>query len=279
LIIETINNLRDQINRAKSLGQTIGFVPTMGALHLGHLDLVQKAKHKTDFVVVSIFVNPTQFNNPNDLIKYPKTLEADLALLENWADLVFTPSVDEMYPKAMKKTWDFGLLTSSLEGFYRPGHFDGVCTIVQKLFAAVAPHEAFFGKKDYQQLAVIKALVLKENMDLSVVGCETIRETDGLAMSSRNMRLNELQRKQALLIYQTLEGIQRQKEKLTIEQLQSWGKSQFTHSLGLELEYLEIVDAKTFEPLFSKNKDQMAVILVAAYAGEVRLIDNMELVW
>ena len=155
IVIETISDLTAQIAEAKSKGLTVGFVPTMGALHQGHLHLVQKAAAAADVVVVSIFVNPTQFNNPDDLLKYPKTLEADCALLENHADLVFAPATTEMYARVESKKWDFGRLTSSLEGYFRPGHFDGVCTIVQKLLAIVQPDWAFFGKKDFhQRLAV-----------------------------------------------------------------------------------------------------------------------------
>jgi pantoate--beta-alanine ligase len=279
LVIETINDLSRQIELAKTHGQTIGFVPTMGALHLGHLDLVKKARQKSDLVVVSIFVNPTQFNNPDDLLKYPKTLEADLKILDDWAHIVFVPTILEMYPTAFKKSWHFGLLSSTLEGFYRPGHFDGVCTIVQMLFDAVKPHRAFFGKKDYQQLAVIKALVQSENIPVEIIPCDTIRDRDGLAMSSRNMRLSANERTKALTIHRTLTSMVAQKSKLSVDQLLSWGRTQFSDRNGLQLEYLEIVDAHTFEPLQKFNHKQLAVILIAAYAGEIRLIDNMEVQW
>jgi pantoate--beta-alanine ligase len=279
LVIETISDLSDQIANAKSLGRSIGFVPTMGALHPGHVHLVEKAAEVADIVVVSIFVNPTQFNNPNDLLKYPKTLEADCQLLEGKADIVFAPQVSEMYTRVESKSWDFGLLTSSLEGHYRPGHFDGVCTIVQKLLVLVRPDWAFFGKKDYQQLAVIQALVKAESLPVRIVPCDTVREADGLAMSSRNMRLSPQQRKDALLISQTLMLLVSKKEDLEVSAMVELGVSKFNSSSGLSLEYLAIVDATTFEPVLDKKQHPKAVILIAAFADDIRLIDNMELVW
>lgn len=279
LVIETISDLSDQIANAKSLGRSIGFVPTMGALHPGHVHLVEKAAEVADLVVVSIFVNPTQFNNPNDLIKYPKTLEADCKLLEGKADIVFAPQVSEMYTRVESKSWDFGLLTSSLEGHYRPGHFDGVCTIVQKLLVLVRPDCAFFGKKDYQQLAVIQALVKAESLPVRIVPCDTVREADGLAMSSRNMRLSPQQRKDALLISQTLMLLVSKKDDLEVSAMVELGVSKFTSSSGLSLEYLAIVDATTFEPVLDKKRHPKAVILIAAFADDIRLIDNMELAW
>lgn len=279
LVIETISDLTAQIVNAKSQGQTIGFVPTMGALHPGHIQLVEKAKATADLVVVSIFVNPTQFNNPEDLLKYPKTLEADCNLLQGKAHIVFAPAISEMYTRVESKSWQFGLLTSSLEGHYRPGHFDGVCTIVQKLLELVQPHWAFFGKKDYQQLAVIQALVKAENIPVTIVPCDTVREADGLAMSSRNMRLNSQQRQNALLIYQTLQLLVTQKNDLEVPELVQLGESAFNPSTGLRLEYLTIVDAITFEPVTDKTKHPQAVILIAAFADDIRLIDNMELTW
>jgi pantoate--beta-alanine ligase len=279
IVIETINDLSSHIERAKSMGQKVGFVPTMGALHPGHVDLVRQASLQTDLVVVSIFVNPTQFNNPNDLLKYPKTIEADLALLQDLADLVFVPTIDEMYPTMHTKSWDFGPLTHSLEGFYRPGHFNGVCTVVEKLFEAVRPDYAFFGKKDYQQLAVIKALVAHEQLPIQIVSCETVREEGGLALSSRNMRLSDAQRIEARLIYRTLNHMVDQKRNMSIAEMEEWGHQQFELQQALRLEYLAIVDALSFEPLKEKSPDRSAVILIAAYAGEVRLIDNLELHW
>lgn len=279
LVIETISDLTAQIVNAKSQGQTIGFVPTMGALHQGHIQLVEKAMATADLVVVSIFVNPTQFNNPEDLLKYPKTLEADCNLLQGKAHIVFAPAISEMYTRVESKSWQFGLLTSSLEGHYRPGHFDGVCTIVQKLFELVQPHWAFFGKKDYQQLAVIQALVKAENIPVTIVPCDTVREADGLAMSSRNMRLNSQQRQNALLIYQTLQLLVTQKNDLEVPELVQLGESAFNPNKGLRLEYLTIVDAITFEPVTDKAKHPKAVILIAAFADDIRLIDNMELTW
>lgn len=279
LVIETINALSQHLDLAKSKGQIIGFVPTMGALHPGHIDLVRRAAAQTDLVVVSIFVNPTQFNNPDDLSKYPKTLEADLDLLRSVAHVVFVPQVSEMYGDVVSKHWNFNRLTTTLEGHFRPGHFDGVCTIVQKLFDAVGPDFAFFGKKDFQQLAVIRALVDFEKIPVQIVPCDTVREADGLAMSSRNTRLSSTQRQQALVIYNTLMGIKARQHELDLTELLAWGRSQFNSSSGIRLEYLEIVDASDFVPIGIPQNGQYGVILIAAYAGEVRLIDNMEIHW
>ena len=279
IVIETINDLSHHIERAKSMGKKVGFVPTMGALHPGHVDLVRQASLQTDLVVVSIFVNPTQFNNPNDLLKYPKTIEADLALIHDLADLVFVPAIDEMYPTMHTKSWDFGPLTSTLEGYYRPGHFNGVCTVVEKLFNAVHPDCAFFGKKDYQQLAVIKALVAHEQLPVQIISCETVREEGGLALSSRNMRLSETQRSEAQLIYRTLSHIAEQIKHESIEAMEAWGRQQFEDQQGWRLEYLTIVDAQTFEPIEKKTPGRAAVALIAVYAGDVRLIDNLEWRW
>jgi pantoate--beta-alanine ligase len=279
LVFETISALQEEIATAKSQGLNIGFVPTMGALHQGHLRLVQIAAQHCDLVVVSIFVNPTQFNNADDLLKYPKTLQADLELIQDCAHIAFAPDVNEMYPTQAKKTWDFGLLSSTLEGHYRPGHFDGVCTIVEKLFEAVRPDFAYFGKKDYQQLAVIQALVEFEKIPVKIIPCNTVRDPDGLAMSSRNLRLTPLQRQQALLIYQSLAHVASNKNNPTLSKILEDTKMTFDESSGMRLEYLALVDAKTFEPVLVGSSGRKAVLLIAAYAGEVRLIDNLEIEW
>ncbi|NOR88527.1 MAG: pantoate--beta-alanine ligase, partial [Bacteroidales bacterium] len=214
-IFKTINQTQDFINKAKSQGKTIGFVPTMGALHAGHLSLVKAARQNNDLVVVSIFVNPIQFNNPEDLKKYPRTLEKDSAMLEQeLCDAIFYPSVEEMYPETVTKKYDFGVLEHVLEGQFRAGHFNGVAVVVKKLFDIVPAHQAYFGKKDFQQLAIIRKLVEIEQIPIEIIACDTMRETDGLAMSSRNVRLTEEERNRASLIYQTLQFAKDQKNKL-----------------------------------------------------------------
>jgi pantoate--beta-alanine ligase len=279
LVFETISALQEEIATSKSQGLSIGFVPTMGALHQGHLRLVQIAAQHCDLVVVSIFVNPTQFNNADDLLKYPKTLQADLTLIQDFADIAFAPEVREMYPTQATKSWDFGCLSSTLEGRFRPGHFDGVCTIVEKLFDAVRPDYAFFGKKDFQQLAVIQALVTAEKIPVNIIPCDTVREPDGLAMSSRNLRLSPAQRQQSQLIYKTLCQIVDNKNDESLSNVIKEAKKSFDAASGMRLEYLELVDAKTFEPLTVRKSGIKAVLLIAAYAGDIRLIDNLEVEW
>jgi pantoate--beta-alanine ligase len=201
----TIAQLQEIILNHKKSGKTIGFVPTMGALHAGHISLIEKARAENNIVVCSIFVNPTQFNDPNDLIKYPRTPELDKQLLINaGCDILFSPAVDEMYPVKDERVFDFGGLDKVMEGAHRPGHFNGVAQIVSKLFNAVKPDKAYFGKKDFQQLAIIKYITKQLNLPIQIIPCETMREPDGLAMSSRNIRLNSEERKQALQLSKAL---------------------------------------------------------------------------
>ncbi|MFN0032609.1 MAG: pantoate--beta-alanine ligase, partial [Flavobacteriales bacterium] len=204
-VFDTIESVQLWLADKRVSQQRVAFVPTMGALHPGHVSLIKQARQMADVVVSSIFVNPTQFNNPADLLKYPRTLDADIAMLEEaGCDVVFTPDVAEIYPTISKSHWDFGLLSSRLEGQFRPGHFDGVCTVVKRLFEIVQPNLALFGEKDFQQLAIIRKLVEYEGMPIEISGCRTMREADGLAMSSRNLRLTTKQRQQARAISQTL---------------------------------------------------------------------------
>ena len=204
-LIQTIQELRTELDALRKQGKSIGLVPTMGALHEGHASLVKRAVAENDVVVVSDFVNPTQFNDPNDLIKYPRTLDADCALLEKeGAYIVFAPSVEEVYPEPDTRTFSYAPLDTVMEGKYRPGHFNGVCQIVSKLFMMVEPDKAYFGEKDFQQLAIIREMVKQMEFSLQIVGCPIVREKDGLALSSRNARLSEEQRQQALNISKTL---------------------------------------------------------------------------
>lgn len=276
-VFEQISEVRKWISGQRaSLGHTIGFVPTMGALHRGHISLINKAKESCDVVVVSIFVNPTQFNNPDDLKHYPRTFEKDKAMLEAAScDALFFPSVEEIYPVPEKGHWDFGLLSSSLEGEYRPGHFDGVLTVVKKLFEIVMPDKAFFGEKDFQQLSLIRKMTEAEGLNTEVIGCPIIRENDGLALSSRNVRLSAEERIQALSLSKALFAMKNAGRTGSPEDVRKSGVDILSNSPGIRLEYLEIVEAETFEPVMDWKSAQKPIALLAAYAGEVRLIDNI----
>ena len=277
-VLKSKKTLIDYVERQREMGKKIGFAPTMGALHQGHLSLYKAAKKENDEVISSIFVNPTQFNNPDDFQKYPKTLEKDLELLEKaGVDAVYVPNVEEMYPDGLySKKYDFDGLENEMEGKYRPGHFDGVGTIVEELFRQVQPHNAYFGEKDYQQLAIIKKMVEKTKLPVKIHGVPTLREEDGLAMSSRNVRLTETQRKEATIIYETLTKVKEWFKVLSVEEIKLRVLEIFRNS-NFELEYFVIADEKTLKEtdFFYKDKNYRAFIV--AYAGDVRLIDNMHL--
>lgn len=272
--------LQREISRLKQNKNTIGFVPTMGALHQGHLSLVKQAAEVCDTVVVSIFINPTQFDNLKDLENYPRTLDSDIALLEDLhLDLLlFTPNAAELYGKEIHaRHFDFGGIEHEMEGKYRTGHFNGVGTVVKRLFEIVLPDKAFFGEKDFQQLQIIRKLNEKENLGVDVVGCPIDREDTGLARSSRNDRLSATLRKEAAFIYQVLLKV---KEKFGIEnadEIKLWVENEFENHAALKLEYFEIADSKTLKS--EKNNDQSSTYraFIAAYAGEIRLIDNIAL--
>ena len=277
-VLKSKKTLIDYIERQREMGKKIGFAPTMGALHEGHLSLYKAAKKENDEVISSIFVNPTQFNNPDDFQKYPKTLEKDIELLEKaGVDAVYVPNVEEMYPDGLNsKKYDFDGLENEMEGKYRPGHFDGVGTIVEELFRQVQPHNAYFGEKDYQQLAIIKKMVEKTKLPVKIHGVPTLREEDGLAMSSRNVRLTETQRKEATIIYETLTKVKEWFKVLSVEEIKLRVLEIFRNS-NFELEYFVIADEKTLKEtdFFYKDKNYRAFIV--AYADTVRLIDNMHL--
>ena len=277
-VLKSKKTLIDYVERQREMGKKIGFAPTMGALHQGHLSLYKAAKKENDEVISSIFVNPTQFNNPDDFQKYPKTLEKDLELLEKaGVDAVYVPNVEEMYPDGLNsKKYDFDGLENEMEGKYRPGHFDGVGTIVEELFRQVQPHNAYFGEKDYQQLAIIKKMVEKTKLPVKIHGVPTLREEDGLAMSSRNVRLTETQRKEATIIYETLEKVKEWFKVLSVEEIKLRVLEIFRNS-NFELEYFVIADEETLKEAnaIDENKEYRAFIV--AYADTVRLIDNMHL--
>ncbi|SRX52349.1 pantoate--beta-alanine ligase [Aequorivita sp. CIP111184] len=258
----------------------IGFVPTMGALHKGHISLVKKALSENDVVVVSIFVNPTQFNNSADLQTYPRTPEDDISLLKNLNGevIVYLPEVSDLYEDAVSaKIYNFGGLENEMEGKHRKGHFDGVGTIVSKLLKIVKPDSAYFGEKDFQQLQIVKKLVSIEKLPVKIVGCPILREENGLAMSSRNKRLSEIKFVESELIYKTLKEVQEKFSSTSIADLNVLVAERFLQNPHLKLEYFEIANEETLKTAKRKNKGSKYRAFIAVFAGEVRLIDNMPL--
>ncbi len=250
----------------------------MGALHKGHLELVKRARQENEVVACSIFVNHMQFNNAEDLEKYPRTPEEDHRKLEEMGcDLVFSPSTEEMYPSPVKEKYDFGPLERVMEGKFRPGHFNGVAIVVKKLFDIINPDKAYFGKKDYQQLKIIQALVKMENMHVQIIPCETVREVDGLAMSSRNFRLSTEERIIAPEIYRTLTEAKENLGKIHLKEIEQLAIRRLERA-GFIPDYFEIVDAATLMPVKSPDEAEHLVACVACYLGKVRLIDNLEII-
>ncbi len=250
----------------------------MGALHEGHLQLVRQAAAENDFVAVSIFVNPIQFNNPDDLAKYPRTLGEDIKKLEGTGcGLVFAPSAQEMYPEPDTTEFDFGELDKVMEGKFRPGHFRGVAVVVKKLFEIVTPHKAYFGKKDYQQLAIIKRMVEMLNMPVDIISCAIIREPDGLAMSSRNTRLTTEERIEAPCIYKALAAVAENYSWFIPSGVKQLVMGEIQECPLMRVEYAEVVNSVTLQPFDDWNDTEHAVVCVAVYLGSVRLIDNIEL--
>ncbi len=278
-IIRNVKHLGEVLGQAREEGRSIGLVPTMGALHAGHISLVDRARAENDVVVVSVFVNPTQFNNPDDLRTYPRTEEADCALLEKaGVDYAFVPSVEEMYPQADTRTFDLGPVGEVMEGAMRPGHFNGVCQIVSKLFDIVGPDRAYFGEKDFQQIAVIKRMVALEGFDIDIVPCPIVRESDGLALSSRNVRLTPAGRAAAPAIHRVLAASKALKEAgATPAEIEKKVIEEINAVDGLETEYYSIVDALTMQPVarWSDAGADGTVGCVTVYDGDVRLIDNI----
>lgn len=250
----------------------------MGALHAGHISLVDRCRKECDTVVVSVFVNPTQFNDPGDLLKYPRTPEADCALLEKaGVDFVFMPAVEEIYPQEDRRQFGFGALEEVMEGEHRPGHFNGVAQVVSRLFDIVQPAKAYFGEKDFQQLAIIREMVRQLALPVEIVGCPIERDTDGLALSSRNVRLNPAQRTSAPLIYKYLRAASMQKNTMPPEALAQWTAEQIDTDPELKTEYITIADSATLQPAKSWDEPGIKRIFAAVWAGDVRLIDNIEL--
>ena len=275
-IIRAASELKTRIAALKEAGKAIGFVPTMGALHEGHLSLVKEAAGHSDVVVMSIFVNPNQFNNASDLERYPRDLQKDAALLEGTAcELLFVPSVKEVYPEPDQRVFDFGDLDKVMEGKFRPGHFNGVAQVVSRLFDLVAPHKAFFGEKDFQQLAVVRAMVRQLNYPVEIVPCPIVREADGLAMSSRNMLLSTLQRKNAPQIALTLSESCNFAATHSVAETKQQVVDAINAVPELEVEYFEIVDGNSLQAVGSWEESSYVVGCIAVFAGEVRLIDNV----
>ena len=278
ILFKRTTDLTNYISALKNKGQTVGFVPTMGALHNGHLSLIQQSKTHCTSTVCSIFVNPTQFNDPKDFEKYPVTIEQDILLLEQaGADILFLPSVEEVYPAGLTSSihYELGYLENILEGFYRPGHFQGVCQVVHTLLNIVQPDTIFMGRKDYQQCMVVKKLISLYNIHTVMQPGETLREADGLAMSSRNLRLNAESRAKAVAVYQALSFVKQNIRSKSIPQLKQEASEIITNAGFNRIDYVEICDANTLLPVEQANASVPSVALVAAFLDGVRLIDNM----
>ncbi len=272
-VCHKIDELLSCVDTFKREGKTIGLLPTMGALHEGHLSLAKRAKEENDVLICSVFVNPIQFNNKEDLEKYPRDLEADVALLDGIAcDVVFAPSAEEVYAEEPTETYSFGALEQVLEGPQRPGHFNGVATIVHKLFKWARPDRAYFGEKDYQQIAIVKDLVRQFAIPVQIVECPIYRDADGLATSSRNRRLSAKARKIAPKIHEILLKSASLAKDMSYSQIKSYVEAEFAMRKDFELEYFEIVDAKTLQPIRRPNENG-AVGCVAVWLDGVRLID------
>ena len=276
LVVETINELRSYLAQARAESKSVGLVPTMGALHEGHASLVERSVAENGVTVVSVFVNPTQFNDKGDLERYPRTLEADCKLLESLgADCVFAPSVEEVYPEEDTRVFDFAPLDKVMEGIYRPGHFNGVAQIVSKLFMYVEPDRAYFGEKDFQQLAIIREMVRQMEFKLEIVGCPIVREADGLALSSRNALLTDEQRRTALAISKALFDSVVYAKSHTLAETKLMVEEAIANTEGLELEYYEVVDGNTLQPVATWEEAPYIVGCITVYCGKVRLIDNI----
>ena len=279
-ILKEKEALSKLVRALKNDRHSIGFVPTMGALHEGHLSLIEQALSTCDKVVVSIFVNPTQFNNPEDLQKYPRTLEKDVELIKQLSDdvIVFSPTASEMYGDSISsEEFSFDGLEYQMEGKYRSGHFNGVGTIVKRLFEMVEPDKAFFGEKDYQQLQIIKKLAEKQGLNVEVIGCPIYREKNGLARSSRNERLSAGERQKAAFIYEILQKVKEDFGTKSAKEITTWVSNQFESQPGLLLEYFEIANADNLLSVQEEDMTKKYRAFIAAYSGDIRLIDNIAL--
>jgi len=276
-LFKKVNDLHQYLNKIRKKGGNIGFVPTMGALHEGHLSLIRQSVKANDCTVCSIFVNPTQFNDTADLEKYPRTVAKDMAMLtsaEN--DVLFLPDVHEVYPPELDTSleFDFGELATVMEGFFRPGHFDGMAQVVKRLLDIVQPHSLYMGQKDFQQLAIVRRMLVQLKMPVNLIMCAIIREDDGLAMSSRNVRLDPALREKALLLSQTLQKAKAKMASKTPAEIQKWALKQLSIP-SFKPEYFEIADAVTLQPIKKFSDSDYVVACTAVWVGEIRLIDNL----
>lgn len=281
IICKTRDEISAAVAELRRQNKTLGFVPTMGALHNGHLSLVKKSMSENDCTAVSIFVNPTQFNNKHDLQTYPRTVDADVKLLEETgADIAFVPSVETMYPEGLDnvtESYDFGFIGQVMEGAARPGHFNGVGIVVHRLFDLVKPDRAYFGMKDFQQIAIIREMVRQCNINIEIIPCPIVREDDGLALSSRNTRLNEEQRRQAVQISQTLFKAVGLVDEKSVDEVKEFVISTVNSVPLLDVEYFEIVDGYSLQTISSWNEAEWVVGCITVNVGDVRLIDNITL--
>lgn len=276
-VVSTVKELKVLLDSYRSEGKSIALVPTMGALHAGHASLVERAVKENDVVVVSVFVNPTQFNDKNDLKNYPRTLEADCELLERvGASIAFAPSVEEMYPSEDTRQFSFEPLDTVMEGACRPGHFNGVAQIVSKLFYAVEPDKAYFGEKDFQQLAIIREMVRQLALHVEIVGCAIVREKDGLAMSSRNTLLSAEERERALTISRTLFNSLDYAKEHSLAETKAFVEECIDNTAGLDLEYFQIVDGNSLQEIKEWGDSSYVVGCIALFCGKIRLIDNIK---
>lgn len=276
-ILSTIKQIKDEIQVLRRNGKTIGLVPTMGALHNGHVSLVKQSVADNDITFVSVFVNPTQFNDKNDLAKYPRTLDADCELLKkNGAIYVFAPSVDEIYPKEDTRIFSFPPLDTVMEGIYRPGHFNGVCQIVSKLFDIVTPDKAYFGEKDFQQMAIIREMVKQLNLNVKIVSCPIVREESGLALSSRNSLLSSEEKNVAVNISMILKQSVEFAKEHSLAETKEFVEESINNINGFKLEYFEIVDGNRLNSLSNWDDSEYIVGCITVYCGDVRLIDNIK---
>lgn len=276
-IIRTVELLRRRVEEEKQCGRSVGLVPTMGALHAGHVSLIDRARKENDIVVVSVFVNPTQFNNLEDLRSYPRTEDADCEKMTNaGVDIAFIPSVEEVYPEPDTRIFDLGPVAEVMEGPMRPGHFNGVAQIVSKLFDMVQPHRAYFGEKDFQQIAVIRRMVELEGFNIDIINCPIMREIDGLAMSSRNVRLTPSQRQIAPAIYKALVASIDYAKSHNVKETKQHVIDEINAQPEMEVEYYEIVDSLTMQPINNWDDSNCPVGCITVYCGEVRLIDNIK---
>ena len=274
--VTTVRELRRLLGEERKAGRRIGLVPTMGALHAGHLSLIRRCVAENDVCVASVFVNPTQFNDPHDLETYPRTPEHDAALLcEAGCRYVFMPAVSEMYPEPDTRVFDLGTVATVMEGAFRPGHFNGVAQIVSKLFMAVEPDKAYFGEKDFQQIAVIRAMVSELELPVEIVPCPIVREPDGLALSSRNARLTPVGRQVATRIYAALKETRTLASTRTPDEVKLWITKTLNAISGLRVEYYAIVDGTTLQPIHAWADSTSPRGCIAVYCGDVRLIDNI----